>query len=141
MFGANSVALGLRISLGLMFLGTGSAKAFFMHDGFVGMVTKMPNLLGMNDFVVSVLPWAEMLLGLLLLIGAFTFWAALGAVVTLILVTLSMGFFGPGISLPYHVYALLTAISLAFGGRDMQSCCALDNVLWKKAMPKEKIKV
>jgi len=120
----------VRISLGLLLFLAGFSKAFLYNEGFVGMVQGMENIAFMTDFVANVLPWGELLLGTLLILGFCTRGMAVISTLLFLAITASTGIFGGGVSLQGHTFALLISISLIFAGN--QECCTVHALIKKK---------
>lgn len=127
----------LRMSLGLIMVLGGINKLFVIPEGFANMVHGLSALGSMQDFVIMVLPWAELILGILLVVGLFLQVVSVLAAITFLLMIFVLGVFGGGIMPAYHSFTFLAAIALAIGGK--QACCSIDGMFKKKA-PVEKIK-
>ncbi len=133
------LAHGLRLSTGLMLTLAGLNK-LLISNGYASMINNTESLQFMKDVLIPALPWAELLVGLLLLFGLWTTWAALASAIMFLGMSIFLGFNNAdSMMLSYHGYVFFTSLSLFLGGK--QGGPTLDRILEKKFTKVEKISV
>ena len=133
------LAHGLRLSTGLLLFTSGISKLMNM-DMYTGYMQNVQSIAFMKDIIVPSLPWIELILGLLLILGLFTQIVAVAATILFLGMSIFAGVTSMGVALQFHFFAFLTSLSLSLGGK--QNGPTLDSMLMKRGSGKvEKIKV
>jgi len=133
------LAHGTRLSVGLVLFLNGLNKVLG-SDMFTSEVGTALGSGSLHDLTLQLLPWIEMIGGVLLIIGLFTQVIAILLAIIFFVGSILLGFFIETTGISYHAFMFLVLLSLSFGGTQMGPTC--DHVVEKKLRGKvEKIKV